>query len=362
MSRSHRPTKESTTARVRRKRRFTPLRRALKVPVWADMGIRVSAALALVFLVVMIHWWDRDGLVDNLDGEVSFLDVVYFTMISITTTGFGDIAPISDRARMVEAMIVTPIRFAVIFIFVGAAYNFVIKRTWEKWRMSRIQDQLSDHVIVLGFGVSGSEAVTELIERGTDPRCIVVMDSNEERLAVAEELGCNVIEADATRDEALMAVRIREAQTVLVSAGRDDASILIVLTVRHLAPNVPISVVVRAADNELLARQAGADNVINPVRFTGLLLAGSAQGAHIADYLADLASVTGRVQLIERPVRPEEVGNPLSELTTGGRGLRIYRNGGAKGFWEHEASALQEGDIVVEIRPTSETDDDEKVL
>ena len=33
--------------------------------------------------------------------------------------------------------------------------------------------------------------------------------------------------------------------------------------------------------------QAGADNVINPVRFTGLLLAGSAQGAHIADYLAD---------------------------------------------------------------------------
>ena len=60
------------------------------------------------------------------------------------------------------------------------------------------------------------------------------------------------------------------------------SSILIVLTVRHLAPKVPISVVVRAADNELLARQAGADNVINPVRFTGLLLAGSARGAHIA--------------------------------------------------------------------------------
>ena len=217
--------------------------------------------------------------------------------------------------------------------------------------MARIQDQLSNHVVVLGFGVSGSEAVGELIERGTDPSCIVVMDSSAERLSHAEALGCNIIEADATRDESLIAVRIAEAQTVLVSAGRDDASILIVLTVRHLAPNVPISVVVRAADNEVLAKQAGADNVINPVRFTGLLLAGSAQGAHIAEYLADLASVAGRVQLVERPVMPEEVGKPLADLATGGKGLRIYRGGTTHGFWESDAATLQAGDIVVEIRP-----------
>ena len=333
-------------------RKFTPLRRALKVPVWADMGLRVAAAMALVMLVAVIHWFDRGGLVDHHDGEVSFLDVFYFTMISITTTGFGDIAPVTDRARFIEAVIVTPIRFAVIFIFVGAAYNFLIKRSWEKWRMSRIQAQLSNHIVVLGYGISGSEAVEELIARGTDPSCIVVMDPSEERLAAAEAKGCNVIAGDASRDESLLAVRIKEAATVLVSAGRDDASILIVLTVRHLAPDVPISVVVRAADNELLARQAGADNVINPVRFTGLLLAGSAQGAHTADYLADLASVTGRVHLIERPVRPDEIGKSLDELATGGRGLRVYREGEMTGFWEDEAGALREGDVIVEIRPT----------
>jgi len=336
--------------------RFQPLRRALRVPVWADLGIRLGLALGLVFLVIMIHYWDRDGLVDNLDGEVSFLDVVYFTMISITTTGFGDIAPISDRARLVEAVIVTPIRFAVIFIFVGTAYNFIIRRSWEKFRMASIQEKLSDHVVVLGFGVSGSEAVNELIERGTDPACIVVLDQSEDRLVLAEQLGCNVMVADAARDENLMAVRISKAKTVLVSAGRDDASILIVLTVRHLAPHVPISVVVRAADNELLARQAGANNVINPVRFTGLLLAGSAQGTHIADYMADLASVTGRVQLVERNVLPDEVGRPLANLVTGGRGLRIYRGDTAHGFWESEAGALREGDVIVEIRATAPSD------
>ncbi|MBD3730417.1 MAG: potassium channel family protein, partial [Sphingomonadales bacterium] len=275
--------------------KFQPLRRAVKVPVWADLGIRLGLALALVMLVVLIHYWDRDGLIDNHDGHVSFLDVVYFTMISITTTGFGDIAPISDRARMIEAVIVTPIRIAVIFIFVGTAYNFIIKRSWEKFRMARIQQQLSGHVVVLGFGISGSEAVAELIERGTDPSDIVVIDPSEERVALAEQMGCNVMVGDATRDDTLVAVRIAQACSVLVSAGRDDSSILIVLTVRHLAPSVPISVVVRAGDNELLARQAGADNVINPVRFTGLLLAGSAQGTHVSDYMSDLASVGGRV-------------------------------------------------------------------
>ena len=332
--------------------RFRPLRRATKIPVWGDLGIRIGLALLLISIVVMIHWWDREGLVDNLDGEVSFSDVIYFTMISITTTGFGDIAPISDRARLVEAIIVTPIRFAVFFIFVGTAYNFIIKRSWEKFRMARIQEKLSDHIVVLGFGISGSEAVDELVERGTDPSRIVVIDPSEERLAEAEALGCNVMAADATRDETLKAVRISEAQNVLVSAGRDDTSILITLTVRALAPRVPISVVVRADDNESLARQAGANNVINPVRFTGLLLAGSAKGEHIADYLADLASVSGRVQLVERKVTEEECGCAISALESGGRGLRIYRNGRAIGFWEEECQSLQKGDIIVEIVAT----------
>jgi voltage-gated potassium channel len=332
--------------------KFRPLRRQVKIPVWGDISIRMGLAFLLIAFVIATHWWDRAGLKDNYDDHISFLDVVYFTMISITTTGFGDIAPITPRARLIEAVIVTPVRIAVLFIFVGAAYDFVIKRSWEKWRMARIQEQLTDHVVVLGYGVSGSQSVGELIERGIDPRAIVVIDPSEERLAEAEKLGVNVMAADATRDETLKSVRIAEASSVLVSAGRDDTSILIVLTVRHLAPDVPISVVVRADDNELLARQAGANTVINPVRFTGLLLAGTVKGAHIADYLADLASVGGRVQLVERVVGPEECGRPITDLKSGGQGLRIYRNGRAIGFWEDECQTLQPGDVVVEIVPT----------
>ena len=187
MSRRIYSTGKSGTGARGKNLKFQPLRRAVKVPVWGDLGIRLGLALGLIMLVVMIHWFDRGGLVDNFDGHVSFSDVVYFTMISVTTTGFGDIAPVTDRARMVEAIIVTPIRFAVFFIFVGTAYNFIIKRSWEKFRMKHIQEQLSDHIVVLGYGVSGSESVNELIERGTEPSEIVVIDPSEERLLEAEK-------------------------------------------------------------------------------------------------------------------------------------------------------------------------------
>ena len=330
--------------RLKLQHRFQPLRRASKWPVWADVTARLGLAFLLIAFVVLVHWIDRAGLKDSHDGHISFLDVVYFTMISVTTTGFGDIAPVSDRSRLIEALIVTPIRIAVLFIFVGTAYSFVIKRTWEKWRMARIQAKLTDHIVVLGFGVSGGEAVHELIARGTDPACIVVIDPSRQRINAAEAMGCNVLEGDASSDETLLDVRIAQARSVLVSAGRDDTSILIVLTVRHLAPQVPISVVIRTQDNELLARQAGANDVINPVSFTGLLLAGSAQGAHIADYMADLASVSGKVQLNERPVRPEEIGKSIDELASGGGGQPI-------GFWEAGAKSLQSGDILVEVIP-----------
>ena len=62
--------------------------------------------------------------------------------------------------------------------------------------------------------------------------------------------------------------------------------------------------------------------------------------------------MTGRVQLVEREVGPDECGCSIQNLTSGGRGLRIYRNGSALGFWEEECQNLQPGDIIVEIVPT----------
>lgn len=330
---------------------FRTLGRKSMTPIWIQIGWRVLIVLGLVGLAISVHWFDRSGLRDNYDGDVSFLDIVYFTMISITTTGYGDIAPVSNTARMFDALIVTPIRVFVVLLFVGTAYTFVLRRTWDKWRMARIQRTLNGHVVVCGFGTSGSQAVEELIKRGQPPEQIVVLDQSDQALERAEALGCNVLDGDATRDTVLDAVHVDRASSLIVSAGRDDTTILITLTARHLAPDLPISVVVRNQDNELPARVAGATTVINPVSFAGLLLASTRSGPRVAEYMSDLASHEGRVQLIERAVTDAEVGQPLSAITTG-LGLRIYRGHQLFSFREPEAQALMAGDTIVEIQPT----------
>lgn len=328
------------------------LKRKSSLPVWLSIGWRVLGVLGLVALAIGVHWIERDGLKDNYDGHVSFLDILYFTMISITTTGYGDIVPVSDRARMFDALVVTPIRVFAVLFFLGTAYNFILKRTWDRWRMAIIQRNLTGHIVVAGFGQTGSEAVHELIARGIEPSRFVVVDLDETAIAEAQTCGCTVFQADATRDAVLEDVRIAQAEAMIVAAGRDDTSILITLTARHLAPGVPISTIVKAEDNEFPARAAGATTVINPVSFAGLLLASACNGSHLSDYLMDLASVRGKVALSERKVRAEEIGKPLSAIGPG-LGVLIYRDGASYSFGEAETQALREGDLVVEILTTT---------
>ncbi|MES2289839.1 MAG: potassium channel family protein [Pseudomonadota bacterium] len=324
------------------------LRRKSPTPPWLSLVWRVLFAFGLIGIALVYHWVARDGLRDNVDGKVSFIDVLYFTMITVTTVGYGDIIPVTDEARLFDTFIVTPIRIFVWLIFLGTAYDFVLKGVWERWRMSKLQKALRHHIIVAGHGTSGSEAVQELIKRGTDPKCIVVVDERTASLDAAANCGAAVLAGDATRNPTLEAVRIADASALIVAAGRDDTSILIVLTARRLAPAIPISVVIRAEDNEPLARQAGANTVINPASFAGLLLASSTHGSHVADAIMDLASVGGQVALRERRIAPAEVGSALADLTTG-RGLRFYRDGRCIGFWEDEARALEAGDLIVEV-------------
>ncbi|GGI80787.1 hypothetical protein GCM10007973_16620 [Polymorphobacter multimanifer] len=328
------------------------LTRASPVSPWRSLGIRVLMVASLIAIAIAGHWFGRDGLHDNLDGVISFSDVLYFTMITVATVGFGDIVPVSEGQRLFATFVVTPIRLFVWLLFVGSAYEFLIKGAWETFRMTKIQEQLKGHIIVAGHGESGSQAVSELLRRGSLPQEILVIEQNEKARAAAVALGVNVMDADATRNATREAARLKTARALIVSTGRDDTSILVTLTAHGLAPDVPIRTVIRHVDNETLARTAGADTVINPASFAGLLLAGACHGPHTADYLADLAATDGRVSLNERPVAPTEIGKSLADLESG-LGLRIYRGELAIGFWEDGARTLKPGDMIVEIVPNS---------
>jgi voltage-gated potassium channel len=326
------------------------LRRERPYRPWVDLSVRFAILFGLLVFIVLVHWIDRDGLVDELDGHISFTDVIYFTMISATTTGYGDIVPVTDRARMFDALVVTPIRVVFILVLAGTAYTFVIKQTWSKWLMKTIQRNLKDHIILAGHGISNSSALEELIARGVDPRTIVVIDPHIEALDQADECGVAVLQGDASRDETLRAAHVERANALLISAGRDDTAILVVLTARKLNPHLNISVTIRTADNEDIAKQAGATAVINPVSFAGLILASSLQGPHRADYISDLATSEGKIMLRERTVELDAIGKPLLAIDTG-QPVRLVRNGSAFGPEEAEAQTLEIGDWILEIVP-----------
>src|SRR5690242_20022379 len=102
-----------------------PLRRSLQplqrqtMGKWHAVGVRAAVAAGLVFLAFALLWFDRGGLRDNIDGHMSVVDVIYFTMITVSTVGYGDIIPVTERARLIDAFLITPIRIFLWLIFLG---------------------------------------------------------------------------------------------------------------------------------------------------------------------------------------------------------------------------------------------------
>jgi len=322
--------------------------RAGRLGPLTTLAIRGAAVLLLVGIALGGHWIDRAGLRDNVDGAVSFADIVYFTVITVTTVGYGDIVPVSTSARMFDTFVVTPIRIFVFLIFLGSAYSFMLRQGWERWRMGLVRRELKDHVIVCGYGRSGSAAVGELLERGHPPERIVVVDTDAERLRLAQELAVATVEGDATHNKVLEIAKVEVARQVIVCPGRDDTAVLIVLTCRRLAPDASVAVSIAAIENELLARDAGASTIVNPVSFGGQLLAQCAAGPHIADYVADLVTRGGRVELRERSVRADEVGMAPGDVQ-GAQIVRIYRSDRPIGPLDAEARRLAAGDLLLEL-------------
>jgi voltage-gated potassium channel len=327
------------------------LKRKPKMNVWQSLWVRALLACFFVGIAMGGHLLDREGLKDNIDGHVSVSDVIYFTAITVTTVGYGDIVPVSDQARMFDTFVVTPVRLFIWVIFLGTAYTLVLKSTWEQFRTHMIRKSLKDHIIIYGYGATGESVVDELLRQGELCETIVVVDQSEHRITAAIERGVTGIVGDATINATQAAANITTARAVIISTHRDDSTVLIVLSARQMNPTVSISASVRAAENEDLMRQAGANNVINPVSMGGHLLARASEGRHVVEYIADLASADGRVVLREREITAAEAGMPLEDLTTG-KGLRLCRDGKIHGYWEEEARALRAGDVIVEITRT----------
>lgn len=317
---------------------------------WSPVRVLITRLMVVILLFCLLFgllWADRDGLRDQSDGEISFSDIVYFTMITVSTVGYGDIVPVSTRARLLDALVITPIRLGIWILFLGTAYQLIIRQYLEGYRMAKLQETLSRHIIICGFGHTGMSAAKELMARGVNAEQILVIDTLEERVRLAGSFGIAAIQADASQETVLADAVIGKAKAVIIAAGRDDSSALTLLTARHLNPTVRIIVSAKEEEKVKLFKQGGADAIVSPATFGGYIIAAAVDHGHMVQYLDDLLTAGGQVSLLERTVRPDEIGKTPADLKPDVL-LRLYRGGTMLSLLELEqAGRLQAGDILV---------------
>ena len=311
------------------------------------LGWRVLIALALLFVVALVAYAGRDGYRDSAGGGISLLDAVYYATVSITTTGYGDIVPVSDSARLMTTIIVTPARILFLILLVGTTLELLAERYRATYRLRRWRSSVRDHVIVCGFGVKGRAAVDQL--RGQDVRAedIVVIDTDSSAAGRANAAGYAAVIGNASDSSTLREAGIDRARAIVVAPSRDDAAVLITLTARELAPKVFIAAAAREAENAHLLRQSGADSVISSSDAAGRLLGLATRSPRIVNILEDLLSAGDGLDIIERPI---EAGDLVVDATPPARGellVAVIRDGELIRFDDPRAATLRPGDRLV---------------
>ncbi|MFJ7267041.1 potassium channel family protein [Streptomyces sp. NPDC099050] len=327
-------------------RRIKLPRRIVEKPL-RQVSRRLLMALFVMALTVLIVWIDRDGYHDNANDKVDFLDCVYYATVTLSTTGYGDIVPYSDSARLVNILLITPLRVLFLIILVGTTLEVLTERTREEWRLSRWRKNLRDHTVVVGFGTKGRSALQTLLATGLSKEQVVIVDPSAKVIDIASAEGFTGVVGDATRSEVLLRAEIQKARQIVIATQRDDTAVLVTLTARQLNRGAKIVAAVREEENAPLLKQSGADAVITSASAAGRLLGLSVLSPSAGTVMEDLIQQGSGLDLIERPVNRGEVGKSVRD--TDDLVVSVLRGHRLLPYDDPHASPLQLTDRVITI-------------
>lgn len=311
------------------------------------VGVSMLIATILVYV-------QRDQYRDNgTMGLDSVWDALYYATITLSTTGYGDITPVSHGARLVDTFVFMPLRFLTLILLVGTTIEVLTERSRQQFHFQRWRRRVRRHTVVIGYGMKGRSAAAALIESGVLPESIVVVDMNGGTIKTATADGCVGVVGDARREEVLRQAAVPHASRVIVAADRDDTNVLVTLTARRLNPVATIAAAVKEQQNIGVLRQGGADVVIPTAESAGRLLGLSITAPKAGALIEDLLEPVAGLQIAERDVRPEDIGLSPARLSAQGEiVLNVIRGGVSHRFDSGGVKVFQPGDRMVVIRAT----------
>lgn len=321
---------------------------------WWELGRRLLLALAILVGTVLLVWFDRDAYADNNDptGTVDLIDALYYTTVTLSTTGYGDIAPVEPHARMINAFIVTPARIAFLVLLIGTTLEVLASQGREMFRVARWRRNMGQHVVVIGYGTKGRSAVETLVGNGLDRESVVIVDPSAQALQDAHADGLAVVTGDATRREVLRRAGVATAEQVIITTDSDASNVLATLTVRQLNPDSWIVAAVREQENAPLMRQSGANSVITSSDAVGRLLGLSSLSPTLGSVMEDLLTYGEGLEVAERELLVSEVGKQPQSLPD--QVIAVVRDEKVYRYFDPVVTLLARGDRLVVVRPAKE--------
>lgn len=302
--------------------------------------------------------------------DLSLLDAVYMTVITITTVGFREMSPMSDYGKMFTI-------FLIVFSFgiIGYTLSNFSRLVLDGYFKQRLKDynvkkkivKLKDHVIVCGYGRNGYQACEELADHNIDFIVIEKRDHVVER--IREVPGRLFIQGDASSEVVLNDAQIMKARALITALPNDADNIYVVLTARELNPNLKI--ISRASEfrSDMKLRRAGADNVIMPDRIGGQRMAKLVAQPDVVEFweyiLLQRAKDVNLEMVLCENLNPEHE-NTLKSLDlrekTGANIVGIKRNDGSYIFNPPSNFELNGSDTLFVLGAPSQIETLEKLL
>ena len=246
----------------------------------------------------------------------SVFDALYMTVITLASVGYGETNPLTLPGRAFTIVLIVGGLSVVAYGLSSMTALIVegdISNLWERRRMHRQIEELSDNIVVCGGGETGRHIVKELAATRTPFVCIEMNAAQGEALhRVMPDVP--YIAGDATESEVLRSAHIERARGLILTMPADKDNLFALLTARELNPGLRI--VTRVSTDEARARllKAGADAVVSNKAIGALRLASEMLRPHVVSVLDAMLREPSDVRVQEIPVGPAAAGQSLSRL------------------------------------------------